>query len=113
MSIILSNFKSPFDDVHMQRLRAKSLKDNGTVYMFSAYCIYSDNTLGVTVHEGDACDHNLVRYIISNITGVIHLATEVHSDTTSDKMDVYVEEQMKCFIGLLEILKDFKVREIL
>jgi nucleoside-diphosphate-sugar epimerase len=66
---------------------------------------------GGAVYDGNGCDEELMKYLIANVTGVVYLTSGRGGDdkaSLDQRIYQYVEEHMKCFIGLLEILKDFK-----
>ena len=46
---------------------------------------------------------------VLHVNKVLYLAGEVHTDIPMDKIGSYVEENLQCFIAVLEVLRDFKV----
>lgn len=66
---------------------------------------------GVNVYRGDVCDQSLVTYLFEkyDITGVIHLAAQAGVRHSMKDPLYYINNNVRCFVRLLEILKSWKV----
>ena len=60
------------------------------------------------MYHGDLCSTGLIKHFIttSHITGIVYFGGYVPKDVTK-----YMTERLQCFINLLEILRNYKVRQ--
>lgn len=71
-------------------------------------------TEGVDVYRGDVCDQSLIIYLFQkyNFTGVIHLAAQAGVRHSMKDPLHYLNNNVRCFARLLEILKTRQVRHL-
>lgn len=67
--------------------------------------------IGVKVHQGNVCDQSLITYLFEryDFTGVIHLAAQAGVRHSMKDPVHYLNNNVRCFVRLLEILKSRKV----
>lgn len=67
--------------------------------------------LGITVHEGDACDKPLLTNLIKShsINVIVHLAARTSLTVSIDDPISLVHSNVECQFVILELLKDYKV----
>lgn len=66
---------------------------------------------GVDVYRGDVCDQSLVTFLFQkyDFTGVIHLAAQAGVRHSMVDPLHYINNNVRCFVRLLEILKTRRV----
>ena len=67
--------------------------------------------VGVKVYRGDVCDRTLLLHLFEKFefTGVIHLAAQAGVRHSMKDPLVYINNNVRCFLTLLQILRNYKV----
>jgi nucleoside-diphosphate-sugar epimerase len=118
--VILVTGAAGFVGFHVAKTLATEWK--ARVVALDTFCAYYDVQLkkdrstelvkaGVDVYRGDVCDQPLVTFLFQkyNFTGVIHLAAQAGVRHSMKDPLHYLNNNVRCFVRLLEILKTRKV----
>lgn len=66
---------------------------------------------GVSIYRGDVCDQAFLSYLFEkfNFTSVVHLAAQAGVRHSMRNPATYLDNNIKCFVSLLEVLRNYKV----
>lgn len=59
--------------------------------------------------QGDICDKNLIRQVVSGVDTIVNFAAETHVDRSITRPEIFIETNVKGTLNLLQAAKEFNI----